>query len=284
MRYAIPVILGTVALLGALAVAILSANQLLVGKTWLLPYLYGACVVLLLMALGLAVRTASTEKQERLSDSKSQSSFGNITFAPQFTQSAGDVSSRSDSKVAAATAVAKKRQGPHLQFINAPTAFVGSSNAVLLADETTKDPNACVATFKNPPAASGEEAEYAPDVTAHLTYVSDDGARIDIDYGTWIGEYTHSADFPPGKTHKLILSIKPRDDRPVVALDNPHRYDPRKYRYTHGGILSSPDQKPLMLGACRLDIALVCSGVTVYEGCFRCVVKEDGTMAVTSAG
>jgi hypothetical protein len=50
MKYMNPVILALVALLAALSIAFLSADNLLRGHSRVVPYLYGVCVALLLFA------------------------------------------------------------------------------------------------------------------------------------------------------------------------------------------------------------------------------------------
>jgi hypothetical protein len=66
MKNLTPVVLALLALAGALTIAILNANNLLVGKARLLPWLYGACVFLFLLAVGLFIMQAATDDPEPL--------------------------------------------------------------------------------------------------------------------------------------------------------------------------------------------------------------------------
>src|SRR6266436_4998711 len=51
MKTIIPVIVGTAAILAAVATAILNANNRFIGRTYLVPWFYAGCFVLLVLAI-----------------------------------------------------------------------------------------------------------------------------------------------------------------------------------------------------------------------------------------
>lgn len=59
-----PAILALVTLLSALAIALASADNLFKGHSWLVPYLYGACLVLLAFAALNAFVISKREQKE----------------------------------------------------------------------------------------------------------------------------------------------------------------------------------------------------------------------------
>ena len=60
----LPVTLGLMALVGAVTIAILNANGRLVGKTSLLPYLYGVCFLLFASAFSLAIKQSGRDQRK----------------------------------------------------------------------------------------------------------------------------------------------------------------------------------------------------------------------------
>src|SRR6266446_312974 len=61
MKYLNPVIIGVVPMLAAAAIALANADNLLRGHSWLIPYLYSACAVLIIFAV---INAFSISRQE----------------------------------------------------------------------------------------------------------------------------------------------------------------------------------------------------------------------------
>ena len=79
-----PVILALIAMLTALAIALASADNLLRGHSWLVPYLYSACVVLLVFAAINALVISKHEQKETFAPSQPEhgQTPNNDTLAP----------------------------------------------------------------------------------------------------------------------------------------------------------------------------------------------------------
>ena len=149
--------------------------------------------------------------------------------------------------------------------------------------DTSQSTNAYILIFRNKPAATGRSTVPAYGVTAHLLFRSGKGDQIVMDRGTWLGHYTHFADFKSGTSHKLVVSTSARasgaSDGAVYVLDNPIRIDPRCSPVRSGiTYLHAPNERPLIAECSEVEVCLISGDATVYSAKFECSANQDGTM------
>jgi hypothetical protein len=121
------------------------------------------------------------------------------------------------------------------------------------------------------PREVGQRTPTAGRVTAHLIFRNPENAdeqQLTVNFGTWLGEYTHYRSFGPGQAHRLLILMRVMHQ--LLVLDNPISENPLvDRRYRTGMVLRSPTQIPLKWRSGEVDLTLVNNGVTVFQGVFE---------------
>lgn len=141
---------------------------------------------------------------------------------------------------------------------------------------------ALVGIVRNDPGERGRRTNTVRGVTAHLTYRNPDNVderELFINFGAWIGEYTHFVSFAPGQTQSLILALV--KSKQLCALDNPHTSNPMAGRMRPGRSIYPPTEKEIIWSSGELEVNLVDrDGVTVYARRFLYEFDVGGIMSV----
>jgi len=141
---------------------------------------------------------------------------------------------------------------------------------------------ALVGILRNDPGELGRRTNTVRGVTAHLIYRNPhnvDERELFINFGAWIGEYTHFVSVAPGQTQSLILVLV-KSER-LLALDNPHTSNPMAGRMRPGRSIYSPREKEIIWSSGEIEVNLVDrEGVTVYARRFLYEFDVDGIMSV----
>jgi hypothetical protein len=282
-KVGIPLAMGGI--FSGAAVAIANANGWFVGHPYLFYIFAGGAVAMVAVAIVGAVidsvRKPHKEKEAeppRIHIENRLENIGNPVHDQSTRQS-----------IVPPLPITRAQLHPELELFDCkPTViFYGRTTwgEADLNDLNLKDfpPNACIAIFRKKPAPTGQEAVPAYDVTAHLTYRNEKGEQQIVNFGTWLGEYSHRIHFTRGESHSLVLSSAARagkeGDGQVYVLDNPHEVNPfTGARFRSGMVIYAPDEK-LMLRECNeVEIALISRNVTVYAGTLRRASKSGETV------
>jgi hypothetical protein len=161
--------------------------------------------------------------------------------------------------------------GPTLRFIAAEVVNV-DRHIEWIRTEVAGRPS-LIAIFRNMPRPAGQNTPPARSVTANLTFKRSDGQMQHINFGTWLGQYTHFADFSPGQIQYLAIAV--RDGDRVLTLDNPLTFDPRAVRFRSGRILYAPTEVSIAGEPHEVEVTLISRNLTVFQGLFRCDLTGD---------
>jgi hypothetical protein len=137
---------------------------------------------------------------------------------------------------------------------------------------------AIVMTFKNQIATNpGEQNKSFPDVTANLTFKGTDRTE-DIDYGTWLNQYTRSVRFKPGEVRHLVIAWFERGRKRLMGFYNPKSTNPLKGRWHSNIELHEPEQRVLPMSPCEVTVQLISHNTTLFTERYVLTATEDGTM------
>lgn len=202
MKYLNPVILALVTMLAALAIAFASADNLFKGHSWLVPYLYGACAILLIFAVINALFISNREQKESAATAHPAASVhqeNRQEFNPQFNISVGNSSSTATANVLAPE---KKDSEPRCAIELSDVRVAPHQT-----DAGTPIKTAC-AVFENK-YIDGQRLR-TPTLHARLIFRHSDGHLVlDLPDAAWWPNETRDASFTANAPRQLLLFFSP---------------------------------------------------------------------------
>ena len=106
----------------------------------------------------------------------------------------------------------EREQVASLQFVQAECPRIAEAGFLNAWTNVQESPHAgLVAVFRNVPRGVGQRTPSATRVTAHLIFrnpANADEQELNVNFGTWLSEYTHFKSFGAGQAHRLLIFIE----------------------------------------------------------------------------